>query len=58
MGEVLGSLVAVFTLGRDFHGLDVREGRRKYWGRDIADFSVAMHGPTVRSGVCLSYSEN
>ena len=46
------------TLGRDFHGLDVREGGRKYWDRDIAEFSVAMHGRTVRSGVCLSYSEN
>ena len=53
VGEVLGSLVDVFTLGRDFHGLDVREDRRKYWGRDLADFSVAMHEPTVRSGVCV-----
>ena len=57
-GRVLGSLVAGFKLGRDFQGLDVREGRPKCWGRNIADFSVAMHGPTVRSGVCLSYSEN
>ena len=36
----------------DFQGLDVREGRPKCWGRNIADFSVAMHGPTVSRWNC------